>query len=162
MAHFAKLDENNIVTDIVVIDNSILLQDGVEVEELGQQFLQTLYGAGTWVQTSYNSNMRKHYAGVGMAYDNTNDIFVLPQPYDSWTLDENHDWHPPVAYPSDNRTYVWNESDQTWDVITPPQRFNSWQWNESEWKWEAPVAMPDDGQIYTWNEETTSWDLITQ
>jgi hypothetical protein len=162
MAHFAKLNENNIVTGVVVVDNSILLQDGVEVEELGKQFLQTLYGDSTWVQTSYNDNIRKQYAGIGMTYNNTDDVFIITQPYESWTLDENYDWHPPVAYPSDNRTYTWNEADQTWDAIIPPQLFDSWQWNESEWVWESPVEYPDDDQIYTWNEETTSWNLITE
>lgn len=162
MAHFAKLDENNIVTDIIVIDNSILLQDGVEVEELGQQFLQTLYGVGTWVQTSYNSNMRKQYAGIGMTYDNTNDVFVFPQPYESWTLDENHDWQPPTPYPIDGKTYNWNEETLSWDLFTPPAPFLSWIWNETEWKWEAPVAMPDGMQGYEWNEEMGTWDLITE
>jgi len=74
------------------------------------------------VQTSYNSNMRKQFAGVGFTYDDVNDVFVAPQPFPSWSLDENYDWQPPVEYPADeideNQNYVWNEETQSWDLIT--------------------------------------------
>lgn len=117
MAHFTKLDSNNIVTQVVVVNNDILLKaDGVtESEYKGKTFLNSLFGSATWVQTSYNGNMRKQFAGVGFKYDSTNDVFIAPQPFDSWTLDSNFDWQPPIAYPTDGNDYIWNEDDQQWD-----------------------------------------------
>lgn len=161
MAHFAKLDENNIVTEVLVVNNDVLLKaDGTESEYKGKVFLNGLFGSATWVQTSYNGNFRKQYAGIGMIYDETNDVFILPQPFDSWTLDSNQNWQPPISYPNDNRTYTWNEADQTWDVFTLPQPFDSWTWNETEWEWQPPTPMPTDGQPYEWNEDDQTWDLI--
>jgi len=122
MAHFAKLDSNDIVTQVVVVNNDVLLKaDGVtESEYKGKTFLNSLFGSATWVQTSFNNNFRKQFAGVGYEYNEDDDVFIRPQPYESWTLDSNYDWQPPVDYPSDYETtpYRWNEDDQTWDVIT--------------------------------------------
>lgn len=77
MAHFAKLDENNTVTQVIVVNNNELLVDGVEVEAKGTEFCQSLFG-GKWVQTSYNGTFRKHYAGIGYIYDASIDEFVPP------------------------------------------------------------------------------------
>jgi hypothetical protein len=119
MAHFAKLDSNNIVTDILVVNNSILLKaDNTESELKGKQFLNSLLGQAKWVQTSYNNNFRKQYAGIGYTYDSANDVFIAPQPYTSWTLDSNFDWQPPTPYPTDGQNYSWNEENQTWDLIS--------------------------------------------
>lgn len=118
MAHFAKLDTNNIVTQVVVVNNNVLLKaDNTESELKGKQFLNSLLGQAKWVQTSYNNNFRKQYAGIGYAYDETNDVFIAPQPFNSWTLDENFDWQPPTPYPTDGQLYQWNEETQTWDLI---------------------------------------------
>ena len=162
MAHFAKLDSNNIVENVIVISNEILKDsEGNEVEQLGIDFCKSLYGENTnWVQTSYNSNIRKQYAGIGYTYNETNDVFISIKPFNSWTLDSNFDWQPPTPYPSGNKGYSWNEEDQAWDEFIPPQPFDSWTWNEEEWRWESPTPMPTDGGI--WNEETISWDLITE
>ena len=119
MAHFAKLDENNIVIQGIVINNDILLQNEIEVEQLGIDFCKSLYGQDTtWVQTSYNGNTRKQFAAVGYKYDSTNDVFIVPQPFDSWTLDSNFDWQPPTPYPTDGKTYSWNEDTLSWELIT--------------------------------------------
>ena len=119
MAHFAKLDLNNIVTEVLVVNNSVLLNlDGTESELKGSEFLNNLLGPATWVQTSYNNNFRKQYAGIGYAYNEPNDVFTIPQPFPSWTLDENFDWQPPTPYPDDGQPYQWNEETQTWDLIT--------------------------------------------
>jgi len=119
MAHFAELDENNIVQRVIVVANEKTSdEDGNENEEIGIYFCKTLYGAETmWKQTSYNWNFRKQYAGIGFTYDVSNDIFVSPQPYESWTLDENFDWQPPVEKPDDGNEYTWDEENQEWDVI---------------------------------------------
>ena len=113
MAHFSKLDENNKVVQVLVVSNEITTTDGVnEDEQLGIDFLSNLCG-GTWKQTSYNHNFRKQYAGFGYTYNEADDIFIAAQPFPSWTLDENHDWQPPIAAPEGN--YNWNESTNSWD-----------------------------------------------
>jgi hypothetical protein len=105
MAHFAEIDENNIVQRVLVVDNS--------QEHRGQEFLADELGlGGRWIQTSYNSNFRKQYAGEGYYYDETKDIFVSPKPYPSWTLDENNDWKAPIEQ-TDLLTY-WDENTLSW------------------------------------------------
>jgi hypothetical protein len=161
MAHFAKLNENNIVTEVLVVNNQVLLKtDGTESEYKGKVFLNQLLGNATWVQTSYNGNIRKQYAGIGMSYDETNDVFILPQPFDSWTLNSNFDWEAPVSFPTDGNPYEWNEETLSWVLVDPP--YASWTWNSTLWQFEAPTPYPDYDQLYQWNEETLSWDLITE
>lgn len=117
MAHFAQLDENNVVTQVIVIHNNECQIDGVESEDTGILFCKSLFGAGTrWKQTSYNGNIRKHYAGIGYTYRADIDAFVPPQPYPSWALDADANWQPPVAMPTDGM-YSWNEANQTWDAV---------------------------------------------
>ncbi len=119
MAHFAQID-NNIVTNVIVVDNQVLLDDqGVEQESLGAQFCQDLL-SGTWIQTSYNNNFRKQYAGIGYTYDDLADVFVCPAPFPSWSLDSNHDWQPPTPVPDDDKLYIWSEDDLSWTEITNP------------------------------------------
>ena len=112
MAHFARL-ENNVVVNVVVVHNNELLTDGVENEQKGKEFCQSLFG-GIWVQTSYNNNIRKQYAGVGYTYDADVDVFIAPQPFPSWALDSNHDWQAPTAMPNDGKMYTWDEASLAW------------------------------------------------
>tara|TARA_Y100000361_G_scaffold151909_1_gene170242 strand:- start:712 stop:1098 length:387 start_codon:yes stop_codon:yes gene_type:complete len=121
MAHFAKLDENNVVVQVLVVADT-----DAPTEEAGQTFLQNLYkNTITYKQTSYNTfagehklggtPFRKNYAGIGFTYDSTKDAFIPPKPFDSWTLDEDTClWEAPVAYPSDGKGYVWKEDSKTW------------------------------------------------
>ena len=111
MAHFAILNESNIVTRVEVINNAVVLDgDDVEQEQLGINFLISLYGAGNYKQTSYNGNIRKNYAGVGHTFDSGRDAFIAPKPYPSWTLVEDTcRWTAPVEEPDDNKVYDWNE-----------------------------------------------------
>lgn len=88
MAHFAKLDENNVVTAVVVVNNSELLVDGVESEAKGVEFLVSLFGDSNWKQTSYNATIRKNSAGIGYTYDPDRDAFISPKPGDNYVLDE--------------------------------------------------------------------------
>lgn len=88
MAHFAKLDESNIVTEVIVVHNNELLDNGVESEAKGIAFCQSLFG-GNWKQTSYNGNIRKNYAGIGFSYDEQRDAFIPPKPEGDWILNEN-------------------------------------------------------------------------
>ena len=118
MAHFAELDENNVVLQVIVVHNNELMDtDGTENEAKGVQFCNSLFGHNNWIQTSYNANMRKQFAGIGYTYDDVNDVFVAPQPFPSWSLDENHDWQPPTPMPEDDKQYIWNEETQSWDEI---------------------------------------------
>ena len=112
MAHFAQI-ENGIVVNVIVVHNNELLVDGIEQEQKGVEFCQSLLG-GTWVQTSYNGNIRKQYAGIGFSYNEVADVFVAPQPFPSWSLDENYDWQAPIEYPADGKDYLWDEANQVW------------------------------------------------
>ena len=105
MSHFAEIDSNGIVQRVIVAE-----QDFINSGAVGDSFL--------WVQTSYNDNFRKQYAGVGYKYDRAADVFVAPQPYPSWTLDSNHDWQPPTAMPTDGKRYTWDEANTTWVEVT--------------------------------------------
>jgi hypothetical protein len=121
MAHFAKLDENNIVLDVNVVDNEHLLDsNGVEQEALGVSFLVRWSGGyEKWKQTSYNGSFRKNYAGVGHTYDSVRDAFIAPKPYESWVLEEESClWEAPVAMPNDGKKYIWDELTTTWIEIT--------------------------------------------
>lgn len=117
MAHFAKLDENNIVIDVNVVDNEHLLDsNGIEHESLGIAFL-TIWSNGysNWKQTSYNRTFRKNYASVGYKYDPIKDAFIPPQPYPSWVLDEEtFQWNAPVEKPNDDKFYYWDENSLSW------------------------------------------------
>jgi hypothetical protein len=119
MAHYAQIDENNIVTQVIVIDNKDTADaNGVEKEYIGAAFCERLFG-GTWKQTSYNGNIRKNYAGIGYTYQADIDAFVAPKPYASWTLDANAQWQAPTAMPTDGKIYSWNEETLAWvEVIT--------------------------------------------
>ena len=102
MSHFAKIDTNNVVTEVIVSE-----QNFINSGKVGDSFL--------WVQTSYNNNFRKQYAGIGYTYDKVNDVFISPQPYPSWTVDASFDWQSPTEMPDDGKTYSWNEDTQAWD-----------------------------------------------
>jgi len=117
MAHFAQLDENNKVIAVNVIANADCLDsDNNESETVGIAFCKSLWGSDTiWKQTSYNSNIRKNYAGIGYTYDSTRDAYISPKPYNSWVLDETTcKWEAPTAYPDDGNRYVWNEDTLSW------------------------------------------------
>lgn len=115
MAHFAEIDENNIVLRVLVIgDDDCKDQDGNESEVIGALFCHKLFG-GRWKQTSYNAKIRKNYAGVGYVYDAAKDAFVEPQIFSSWTLNEETcRWEPPVEHPKDGKDYYWNEVNKEW------------------------------------------------
>jgi len=115
MAHFAQLNEENLVTQVIVVANQDTAdQDGVENEAIGIEFCTNLLG-GKWVQTSYNGNIRKNYAGVGYKYDAALDAFIPPQPFASWTLNnETAQWEAPTPYPTDDKRYTWDEETTSW------------------------------------------------
>ena len=117
MAHFAQLNDQNIVMQVIVVVNEELLENGVKSEDKGIAFCQSLLG-GQWIQTSYNGNIRKNYAGIGYTYDAGRDAFIPPKPYPSWTLvEETCNWTAPVFYPTDGKQYSWDETTINWVEI---------------------------------------------
>lgn len=121
MAHFAQLDENNNVVQVIVVHNNELLdENGQENEFRGVAFCQSLFGENTtWYQTSYNRSFRKHFAGVGFTYDAARDAFIPPQPFPSWSLNtDTCNWESPVPYPQDGKSYMWDEGAQNWIEVT--------------------------------------------
>ena len=125
MAHFAQLDADNVVLDVIVINNAVIKDlPFPESEPLGVAFCQSLYGADTvWKQTSYSANFRGAYAGIGYTYDATRDAFIAPKPEEgTWVLNENTcQWERPVEMPKDGKTYNWDEATQSWIAYVPPQ-----------------------------------------
>ena len=116
MANFALLKQN-IVLAVIVIDNKVITNNEIEVEQLGIDFIESLnidYNYDTIKQTSYNSNFRNTYAGIGFTYDSVNNVFIAPKPFEDWTL-VDFKWEAPIPYPSDNKQYFWN--DNKWNLI---------------------------------------------
>jgi hypothetical protein len=114
MSHFAKLGVGNIVEKVIVVSNDVAI-----TEQAGVDFINKLYNTrDVWKQTSYNSNIRKNFAGVGYQYDQQRDAFIAPKPFNSWVLNETTClWESPVAYPQDDNRYSWNEQTLSWDII---------------------------------------------
>ena len=119
MAHFAELDENNIVVRVVVVGNDDCKDEqGNENETVGIIFCNNLFG-GVWKQTSYNGHLRKNYAGIAYTYDPILDAFIAPKPFTSWSLNTSTaQWEPPVSIPNDGQTYIWDESTTSWVVVS--------------------------------------------
>lgn len=120
MAHFAELNDNNIVLQVIVVANAAI--DDLpfpDSEPVGISFCQTLYGENTiWKQTSYNANFRKNFAGIDFIYDATLDAFIPPKPYPSWLLNtQTCQWQAPIPYPDDGEMYRWNEATQSWELV---------------------------------------------
>jgi len=141
MAHFAEINDKNIVTRVVVIGNDIPANGGtLEDNDMhidGEKFCIKLFKGGVWKQTSYNNNFRKQYAGIGSTYDSVKNKFISPQPYNSWALDANDDWQAPVTYPTDTteKTIYWNEENLRWiakDFQDPRNNFN---WDPATLAW---------------------------
>ena len=115
MAHFAQLNENGVVLQVIVVNNTECKDpQGIEREAIGAGFCAKLFG-GAWLQTSFNGTIRKNFAGVGYTYDSQRDAFIPPAPYPSWLMDEaTCRWYPPTPMPTDGKMYNWNESTTSW------------------------------------------------
>lgn len=123
MAHFAKLDQDNNVLEVIVVSNNVINNlPFPESEPIGVEFCQSLYGADTvWKETSYNHNFRLNYAGIGAVYVAAKDVFSTPRPYPSWTLNtETMQWEAPVPMPQDGKAYYWDEATQSWVEVPFP------------------------------------------
>lgn len=126
MAHFAKLDGNNVVEQVIVVSNSVIdNQPFPQSEPIGVDFCKSLYGQETnWAQTSYNASFRYNYAGIDYTFDQSaqpDGAFISPKPYPSWLLNTNtYQWEAPVPYPSEGGPYVWDEKTQSWVPMPGP------------------------------------------
>jgi hypothetical protein len=109
MAHYAFLDDNNVVTEVIPGVNETEVIEGLSPEEWYGNFRGQVCK-----RTSYNNNIRKQYAGIGYTYDAVADVFIAPQPFASWSLDANYDWQAPIDYPADGKDYSWDEANQVW------------------------------------------------
>ncbi len=129
MAHFVEINAlHEVINGVVLDDNQALDASGNEVESIGAKYLHDMFG-GTWLRTSYNTYggvhklggtpFRKNYAGIGYTYDAAKDAFIPPQPWPSWTLNEDTcQWEAPTAYPDDGKMYIWNEETTSWDEVS--------------------------------------------
>ena len=142
MAHFAELDNNNVVLRVVVVGNDCVPSD----EHIdGETWCINFFKGGTWKQTSYNNNFRKQYAGMGYTYDAAKNKFISPQPYTSWALDANDDWQAPVTYPTittygsndplDIYIISWDEAGQKWTATDHEDPVNNFNWDASALAW---------------------------
>jgi hypothetical protein len=117
MAHYAFLDENNIVTEVIVGIDETELIEGKDPEVWYGEFRNQ-----TCKRTSYNGNIRKNYAGIGFSYNEDLDAFVPPKPFESWVLNEETAlWDAPVAYPEGEGNYTWNEENTEWTLVEPSE-----------------------------------------
>lgn len=160
MAHFAEIDSNNIVIRVLVVPD--------DQEHRGHEYLAEDLGlGGTWLQTSYNTQCNEHknggtafrgnFAGPGWEYLPSQDIFVMQQPFPSWTLNETTaTWEAPVPWnPSEHSGLVWDEENQEWGK--PPKPSDTWIWDDDRNNWKPPVDPPDDDGNYLWDEDNQEW-----
>jgi len=149
MAHFAELNSDNEVIRVVVISNDDVIANGGDYSSQAETFVSNLIphstGGTSWKQTSYNGNQRKQYAGLGYTYDATKNKFILPKPFDSWSLDSNDDWIAPVTYPNKDEIesnpvlILWDEDNQKWLGKTYTgenlQTETDYEWDASGLSW---------------------------
>jgi hypothetical protein len=109
MAHYAEIDQNNIVLRVIVVPNEV-----EPTEQAGIEYCQGLLG-GNWIKTSYNHTIRKNFAGIGFQYDPRRDAFIPPKPYPSWKfIEETCRWEPPFSAPASDKPQTWDEISQSW------------------------------------------------
>ena len=153
MANFAKLDENNIVTEVIFVNNDVVLdQNGVEQEQLGIEFLKKHCKDpnSKWVQTSYNNNFRTRFAGVGYKYDEQKNMFIPQKPYSNFVFsDVTLDWEAPIPEPI---TVSFTEADNSQTGVVHI-------WNESLARWEGQ-SVEDSSRKFLWLPDTLSWEEI--
>ena len=141
MAHFAELNDNKVVTRVVVIGNDIPANGGtLEDNDMhidGEKWCISFFKGSIWKQTSYNNNFRKQYAGIGYTYDSAKNKFISPQPHNSWALDANDDWQSPVTYPTDitEKRISWDEENLRWTAKDYEDPQNNFNWDPATLAW---------------------------
>ena len=146
MAHFAEINEDGLVLRVVVACNQDIANNGGEQSKEAAKFFERVVRLSNngveWVQTSYNNNFRKQFAGTGFTYNKNADVFISPKPYNSWSLDNNYDWQAPVQKP-----------------LSGPENieFNTIEWNEQNLRWQCYCG---NNIVYYWNPNNSSWNII--
>ena len=153
MGHFAEIDSNNVVIRVLKACNQDIANNGGEQSEQAAEHFGKIAGYSNngvkWVQTSYNNNFRKQFAGIGYSYDLEKDKFIRPQPYPSWVLDENDNWKAPIAFPTITRTNkVINED----PIEYQPYKI---KWDDTNLKW---TGTDENNNPVSWNPVTLSWE----
>ena len=146
MAHFAEVNSYGLVLRVVVIDNNDVNANGGDQSSGAEEAVKKIVpftSGNRWIQTSYNNNFRKQYAGIGYTFDSTKNKFIAPQPFASWSLDANDDWKAPVAYPTVT-TYGDN---------APYFIF----WDEAGQRWMGKDGLMGNGNEFAWSPSTLSW-----
>ena len=146
MAHFAELDNNNVVLRVVVISNDDVDANGGDLSTGAEDFVEALIPASSggvaWKQTSYNNNFRKQYAGPNYSYDTSKNMFIVPKPYASWTLNSSGDWEAPVTYPND---------------LEEGGLFVNTSWDEDNSRWLGTTFSESGETDYRWNASNLTW-----
>ncbi len=152
MASFAKLDENNVVTQTVKIGNDVPTSDGPlgenDMHVDGETYCTNLFSGGVWKQCSATNAFRKQNAGIGDTYDAVKDKFIRPQPYASWILDSNDDWQAPVTKPTDESLVVNDTVILRWCY-----------WSEENYRWQSENVLEDPMTSYHWDTNTNTWEI---
>jgi len=155
MAHFAEIDSNNIVLRVLVACNQDIANNGGEQSEQAAEHFGKIAGYSSngvkWIQTSFNNNFRKKFAGIGDYYDLVKNKFIRQQPYPSWNLDENDNWNSPIVYPTIKYTNkIIDENDGKIEY----QHYKI-RWDESNIKW---TGTDENNNPVSWNSTTLSWE----
>jgi len=150
MAHFAEIDSNNIVLRVVVGCNQDIANNGGELSESAAEHFKKICPLSEngikWVQTSYNNNFRKQYAGIGYTFDSTKNKFITPQPFTSWSLNANDEWQAPIAYPTIT-TYGGPDEQGIY-----PKYLISWDENNQKW-----LGKDQENNEFIWIPSSLSW-----
>jgi hypothetical protein len=153
MAHFAEINSYGLVLRVVVIDDNDVNTNGGDQSVGAEEKVKSIVsftagnkGVGRWVQTCYNNNFRKQYAGIGYTFDSTKNKFISPKPFTSWSLNSNDDWQAPVAYPTVTTYGAPN------DLGISPRYFISW--DEAGLRW---IGKDDQQNLFAWSPDTSSW-----
>lgn len=160
MSHWAQIDENNIVINVLVGNNSYI-DEGYQwlIDNIGGRWIQTSINTYAGVHIQGGTPLRKNYAGIGFMYNEELDAFIPPKPenYPSFIINEQTGlWEPPIEKPSDGNVYSWNETTISWQIVPIP--FPSWIVVNGYWS--PPVPFPNDGKMYSWDEDNCCWQEI--
>ena len=150
MAHFAELDENNVVLRVIVFNNAEVNSNGGDYSSEAETFVKARHGGHAWKQCSYNNNTRKQYPGKDYTYDSSKDIFIRPKPFDSWTLNDDNEWEAPVTKPtSEQRQYTED------DIVK--QYVIHWDNDNNRWIAWKDKNNPSSNADKYWNTGDNSW-----
>lgn len=165
MAHYALINEDNIVVQVIVGHDEYYENidwESFYSDETGYNCLRTSYNTFAGIHNLGKQQFRKNYAGIGYSYDSQLDAFIPPKPYDSWVLNqESCIWESPISKPEDENDYLWNEEKISWERYGKVN-LDGWVFDEELQLLVPPIPYPEDGKIYVWDSEENNWVLFTE